>query len=294
MCIRDRISSAGNAASPAAALPTGGRSPIESLNRLVQPGSGIIPANPGVGALPGGLGVANANRQTEFLSGQGQEESDYLEESLQDPRSATELKAGTVIRASLLTGINSDLPGQIIAQVTRNIWDTVSGEYILIPQGARLIGRYDSGISFGQKRLLVAWSRIIYPNGQSLRLNGMQGYDQAGQSGFKDRVNNHYGKVFGSALLFSVVSAGVSKVDDNTDRDPSVFSTESAFREEMAKQISRLSNKYLDAALNIAPTLNIRQGYVMNVMVDKDIVLPPYEQMHRQFVPRYFPKGDNE
>ena len=292
--LNSRISSAGNAASPAAALPTGGGSPIETLNRLVQPGSGIIPANPGVGALPGGLGVANANRQTEFLSGQGREESDYLEESLQDPRSATELKAGTVIRASLLTGINSDLPGQIIAQVTRNIWDTVSGEYILIPQGARLIGRYDSGISFGQKRLLVAWSRIIYPNGQSLRLNGMQGYDQAGQSGFKDRVNNHYGKVFGSALLFSVVSAGVSKVDDNTDRDPSVFSTESAFREEMAKQISRLSNKYLDAALNIAPTLNIRQGYVMNVMVDKDIVLPPYEQMHRQFVPRYFPKGDNE
>ena len=292
--LNSRISSTGNASGPGAVLTTGGGSPIKSLNRLVQPGSGIIPANSGVGALPGGLGVANANRQTEFLSGQRREETDYLEATLQDPRSETELKAGTVIRASLLTGINSDLPGQIIAQATRNIWDTVNGEYILIPQGTRLIGRYDSGISFGQKRLLVAWSRIIYPNGQSLRLNGMQGYDQAGQSGFKDRVNNYYGKVFGSALLFSVVSAGVSKVDENTDRDPSVFSTESAFREEMAKQISRLSNKYLDAALNIAPTLNIRQGYVMNVMVDKDIVLPPYEQMHRQFVPRYFPKGDNE
>ena len=127
---------------------------------------------------------------------------------------------------------------------------------------------------------------------RSLRLPGFQGYDKSGQSGFKDRVNNHYGKVFGSVLLFSIVSAGVSKVDSNTDRNRTVFtqSTESAFASELAEQISRLSTRHLDAVLNIAPTLNIRPGYVLNVMVEKDIVLPPYEQMHRQFVPRYFPK----
>lgn len=299
--VNSRIEAASASSAGAQGATTGGAGRTGSAVSLKGLAGSSVPAvigahsmaqyagSAGGTSVAGGLGVMNASRQNEFLNRQGQQESDYLEETLQDPRSSTELKAGTVIRAALLTGINSELPGQIIGQVTRNVWDTVSGEYILIPQGARLIGRYDSGISFGQKRLLVAWSRIIYPNGQSIRLNGMQGYDQAGQSGFKDKINNHYGKVFGSALLFSVVAAGVSKVDANTNRDNSVFSSESAFKDEMAKQISKLSNKYLDAALNIAPTLSISQGYVLNVMVDKDIVLPAYEQMHRQFVPRYFP-----
>ena len=130
-------------------------------------------------------------------------DSVYLEQELLDPRSDIELKAGTLIQASLLTAINSELPGQVIAQVTRNVWDTKDSEYVLIPQGTRLIGRYDSGISYGQNRVLVAWDRLIYPNGQSLRLEGMLGVDRAGQSGFRDKVNNHYLRTFGSCLLYT-------------------------------------------------------------------------------------------
>jgi len=205
-----------------------------------------------------------------------------------DPRSKIELKAGSVIRATMLTGINSDLPGQVIGQVTRNVWDTIDGEYILIPQGTRIIGRYESGISFGQKRVLVAWDRLIYPNGQSIRLEGMGGYDKSGQSGYRDKVKNHYLKSFGSAVLFSIVAGGVSKVDDQTRAEPGLLdSAESEFRKELGKQISVLSNKYIDRALNISPTLSIRQGYVMNIMVDRDIVLPPYAPMHKQFTSRY-------
>lgn len=239
-------------------------------------------------------GVFNASRQNEFLNQNvgSQPESDYLEQELQDPRSDIELKAGTLIRASLLTGINSELPGQIIGQVTRNVWDTANSEYILIPQGSRLIGRYDSGVSYGQSRILVAWNRLIYPNGQSIRLEGMGGYDRAGQSGFKDQVNNHYFKTFSSVVLFSVVAAGIAKVDDESRNRNDVFSAESEFKIALGQQISKLSTRYLDRALNLSPTLSIRQGYVMNVMVDRDIVLPPYEEMHKQLSGRYFPKED--
>ena len=231
--------------------------------------------------------AGNAQANVPFNNINHRAQSDYLEQALMDPRSEVEIKAGTVIRATMLTSINSDLPGQVIGQVTRNVWDSIDGEYILIPQGTRLIGRYESGVSFGQKRVLVAWDRLIYPNGQSIRLEGMGGYDRAGQSGYRDKINNHYLKAFGSAILFSVVSAGVSKVDSQTAQNTGIISTESEFKKELGKQISALSNKYIDRALNISPTLSIRQGYVMNIMVDKDIVLPPYRNMHDQFKSRY-------
>lgn len=250
----------------------------------------------GFGMGSGGMGNGNVfagdgmptQHFNQIQSGAGQQgQSDYLEQELKDPRSETEIKAGTVIRATMLTGINSDLPGQVIGQVTRNVWDSIDSEYVLIPQGARLIGRYESGISFGQKRVLVAWDRLIYPNGQSIRLEGMGGYDKSGQSGYKDKVKNHYMKAFGSAILFSIVSGGVSKVDDQTSQPQGIITMESEFRKELGKQISRLSNKFIDRALNISPTLMIRQGYVMNIMVDRDIVLPPYAPMHDQLTSRY-------
>jgi len=255
-------------------------------------------ANPGrfhagTGSLSGvptlGSGTATSQHQNAFIAANSRdpEGSDYLEQPLREPRAETELKAGTVIRAAMLTGINSDLPGQVIGQVTRNVWDTQSGEYILVPQGSRLIGVYDSAIAFGQKRVLVVWNRLIYPNGQSIRLEGMGGYDKQGQSGFKDKVNNHYGKVFGGAILFSIIGAGVSQVDDNTDDNNGLFDLESEFKKQLGQQITSLSNKYIGALLDVSPTLTIRQGFVMNVMIDKDIVLPPYDPMHRQLTSRY-------
>ena len=251
---------------------------------------GIGNSSPDLGDVMIPSGVANLPRQNEFLNEDN--DSVYLEQELLDPRSDIELKAGTLIQASLLTAINSELPGQVIAQVTRNVWDTKDSEYVLIPQGTRLIGRYDSGISYGQNRVLVAWDRLIYPNGQSLRLEGMLGVDRAGQSGFRDKVNNHYLRTFGSVVLFSVVAASVAKVDDQDRNRNNIFSTESEFKIALGKQITQLSNKYLDRALNLSPTLTIRQGYVMNVLLDRDIVLPPYADMHRQLSKRYLRKPE--
>jgi type IV secretion system protein VirB10 len=120
-----------------------------------------------------------------------------------------ELKTGTVIPGVMIGGINSDLPGQIVAQVRENVWDTATGHHLLIPQGARLVGTYDNQVTRGQSRVLVAWTRIIYPDGSSVDLGTMPGADQGGYAGFSDKVNNHYVRVFGDALLMSLFSAGI-------------------------------------------------------------------------------------
>jgi type IV secretion system protein TrbI len=118
-----------------------------------------------------------------------------------------DIKAGTIIPATLVTGINSDLPGTMIGKVRRNVYDTVTGNYLLIPQGTTLIGNYDSKVVFGQSRVLIVWSRLIFPNGSSFDLQGMPGVDLTGMAGLHDQVDNHYKRIFGSALLFSVFGA---------------------------------------------------------------------------------------
>ena len=124
------------------------------------------------------------------------------------PLSPFEVKAGTYITAALETGIDSDLPGSIKAQVSENVYDTVSGNYILIPQGAKIIGQYDSKVSFGQNRALVVWNRIIFPDGSSIDLEKMSGVDISGYAGFSDKLNNHYLKIYGNAVLLSLMGAG--------------------------------------------------------------------------------------
>lgn len=267
----------------------GGNTGTETALGALRDLQAVSGGNGGAQRVSMGMTGGDGTRtRQQFLNDQknGNDE-DYLSSKLEDPRSEIELKAGTIIRSSLITGINSDLPGQVIAQVSRNVWDTIHGEFIVIPQGTKVIGVYDSEISYGQKRVLVAWTRLIYPNGQSLRLDGFQGYDTKGNSGFKDQVNNHYMKTFSSAVLFSVVASGVAKVDNDTSDRNQIFSSESEFKKAMSQEISRLSSKYIGAALNVSPTLTIRQGYRMNIMIDMDIVLPAYDQMHRQFVSRY-------
>ena len=119
-----------------------------------------------------------------------------------------ELKRGSVIPATLVTGINSDLPGRITAQVSQNVYDSATGHQLLIPQGAKLFGRYDSDVSFGQSRVLVVWTDIIFPNGSTLQIGGMAGTDSAGYGGFKDKVDNHYLRTFGSAILVALIGTG--------------------------------------------------------------------------------------
>ncbi|MCI0546387.1 MAG: conjugal transfer protein TrbI, partial [Candidatus Rokubacteria bacterium] len=136
--------------------------------------------------------------------------ADVLPAAFRGSVSRYEVEAGTIIPAVLLTGLNSDLPGQLIAQVREPVFDTETGQHLLIPQGVRLIGFYDHQVAYGQERVLVTWKRVLFPNGASLSLkDGMPGTDAMGAAGFNDQVNHHLVRVFGNALLLSVISAGV-------------------------------------------------------------------------------------
>ena len=151
-------------------------------------------------------GVSNKQRKERFLRA-GISQGDYLSYAKGSPLSQFELKAGTLLPAILEQGINSELPGNVRARVRANVYDTVTGNHVLIPQGASLIGRYDSTIGFGQNRALVVWQRLIFPDGSSLNLEKMQGVDVAGYAGFKDKVKHHHLQIYGNALLLSLVGA---------------------------------------------------------------------------------------
>lgn len=211
-----------------------------------------------------------------FLKLNSLKEEDYLQEGLKNPFSPYELKAGTVIPAILITGINSDLPGQITAQIRQNVYDTISGRYVLVPQGAKLVGLYDSQIAYGQSRILVVWKRIIYPNGQSINLEGMPGVDISGYAGFGDKVNNHYMKIFGSVILMSAISAGaqLSQTNNNNNNNNNTPTVNQELAASLGVNIMNAANMMLQKNLGLQPTIVIRPGYLMNVSVTKDIVFP--------------------
>jgi type IV secretory pathway VirB10-like protein len=197
----------------------------------------------------------------------------YLSETLQNPISSYEIKAGTIIPGILITGINSELPGQIIGQVRANIYDTVSGKYLLIPQGAKITGLYDSQIIHGQKRVLVVWKRIIFPNGKSLDLESMPGVDLSGYAGFHDQVNNHYAKIWGSVVLLSVLSAGAELIQPQRQLLDDQSSINQVLAESFGVNIENLATSMAMKNFNLQPTLEIRPGYLFNIGVTKDIIL---------------------
>jgi type IV secretory pathway VirB10-like protein len=196
-----------------------------------------------------------------------------LKSQLKAPLSAYELQAGTVVPAMLITAINSDLPGEIIAQVAQNVYDTATGQYLLIPQGSRLFGRYDSKVSFGQGRALVTWERLSYPNAYTLDLGGMSGHDTAGQAGLADRVNNHYGRIFGWALLTSALSAG-AQLSQPQEANSVVPSNGQVAAAAVGQQMTQLGAQMASRNMQVQPTIEIRKGYRLTVMVNKDIVFP--------------------
>lgn len=202
----------------------------------------------------------------------------YLSSKVSVPISPYELKAGTIIPGILISGINSDLPGQIIGQVRSPVYDTISGQYLLVPQGTKLIGVYDAQIVYGQERLLVAWQRMIFPNGHSLDLQDMPGVDLSGYAGFNDRVDHHYTKVFGSVLLMSGLSAGAQLSQPaQTQTLLTPPSVNQMLAQSVGTQIANTSARLLNKNLNIQPTLKIQPGYLFNIHVTKDMVFPgPY------------------
>lgn len=204
-----------------------------------------------------------------------------LNSKIEAPRTPYELRAGFILPATLISGINSDLPGQIMAQVSQHVYDTATGKYLLVPQGSRLIGSYSSEVSFGQARVLVAWQRIIFPDGKAMDIGSMPGADEAGYSGFHDKVNNHYWRIFASAFLMSGITAGIAYSQDKNENNSTEqkMTMSSAMSQALGQQLGQVTVQLIAKNLNVAPTLEIRPGYRFNVIVTKDMTFSkPYQQ----------------
>lgn len=204
----------------------------------------------------------------------------YATGTLQVPRSPYEVMAGTVIPAALLTGINSDLPGQIIATVTGNVFDTVSGEHLLIPQGSRLLGQYDSQVAAGQRRVLLVWTRLLLPDGSSLVLDRLPGVDLAGYAGLEDGVDQHWKQVFTGAVLATLI--GINTELASPDRSGDSGSIIIATRDSAQDTVNQIGQQLTRRNLNQQPTLTIRPGYPVRVVVNRDLVLRPYGSTEAQ------------
>jgi type IV secretory pathway VirB10-like protein len=229
-------------------------------------------------ALQAGLGGQNLDpngqRTKENFFNADIKELGYLPNRVVQQQSPFELKRGSVIPATLITGINSDLPGRITAQVSQNVFDSATGHRLLIPQGTKLFGRYDSKVSFGQSRVLVVWTDIIFPNGSTLQIGGTAGTDSQGYGGFNDKVNNHYVKTFGSTILVALIGTGIDMAVPESSTLATQDTASDAARRNFAETFGRVAERTIDRSQNVQPTLEIRPGYKFNVLVDQDIVFP--------------------
>ena len=257
-----------------------------ALSQAQPPAASPTTASPGAtmlartGAAAGGAGSLDADpnrqdRKNAFLDSQGAAKTtDYLLTSVQHPRSPFELKAGSIIPAVLVTGINSDLPGPVIGQVRENVYDTVTGNYLLIPQGSRLLATYDSMVSWGQERVLVCWNRLLFPNGDSVNLQCMPAGDLQGAAGLTDEVNEHWWRLLKGAAVASLLAATAQGAAGNVNSyNPTV---PQQWASGGAGELNQVGQGLVRRDLNIQPTITVRPGFSVNVLVTKDVVLPPY------------------
>jgi type IV secretion system protein VirB10 len=211
----------------------------------------------------------------------GQGDRWKLDQDMQAPRSRFEVRAGGVIPGVMISGVNSDLPGQIMGQVSQDVYDTATGKQLLIPQGTRLVGTYNSNVAYGQSAVLIAWQRLVFPDGKALDISAMPGADMAGYAGFRDQVNNHYVRIFASALLMSGVTAAASYATDRNSNTGTTFSQPTASSElsqALGQQLGQVTAQMIAKNLNIAPTIEIRPGYRFNIIVVKDLdFTKPYQ-----------------
>ncbi|MGF6175488.1 IncP-type conjugal transfer protein TrbI [Ensifer sp. 4252] len=198
----------------------------------------------------------------------------YLPNQVVPQLSPFELKRGSVIPATMITGLNSDLPGRITAQVSQNVYDSATGHRLLIPQGAKLFGRYDSKVSFGQERVLVVWTDLIFPNGSTLQVGGMAGTDAEGYGGFSDKVDRHLLRTFGSAALIALIGTGIDMSMPESSTRASQDTASDAARRNFAETFGRVAEQTISKNLNVQPTIRIRPGYKFNLLVDQDIIFP--------------------
>lgn len=208
-----------------------------------------------------------------FIGSQRGRDDGVLDAAYRPPRSPYAIQAGSTISAALITALNSDQPGRVVAQVSEDVFDSVTGDHLLIPQGARLLGAYDAATSHGDQRLLVVWNRLIMPNGWSIALRGMPGTDGAGASGVRDTVDTHLSRIAVASLLSGALSIAANEAED----DDSNRLTESVGNA-AAQEAARVGGRIIDRELNVRPTLRIRAGAPVRVLVSEDIVLRPYRR----------------
>jgi type IV secretion system protein TrbI len=267
-------SSVSSATAGPTAMPTPA-TPGSDIHSATTMATGGADRSPGAlaGSLPGDAVASHQQEKEAFLT-QAAAIEPYLSKPLLNPISKYELKAGSIIPSALLTAINTDLPGEVIGQVTENVYDTITGNYLLIPQGSKLLGKYQSLVSNGQNRALIVWQRLIYPNGYSIVLDGMPGTDEAGMAGLQDQVDYHLDKLAeATALSTAIAYAG------NLARNPQStngYSSSDIIGDAVAQQANRIGEKIIDRELDVQPTITIRQGWPLRVLVNKDMILQPY------------------
>jgi type IV secretion system protein TrbI len=213
---------------------------------------------------------ADQTRKLAFLKS-GTEKDIYNPHGLQTPASPYQLMAGTIISASLVSGLNSDLPGFVIAQVTEHVYDSATGRFLLIPQGTRLIGKYDSVVAYGQERALVVWQRLILPDGSSVVIDNLPATDTGGYAGLTDEVDPHTWKLLKGIALATVLGVGNSLAFSSANSD-----LVKALRESTGQTTNRAGQRLVERDLNVQPTITIRPGWPLRVIVHKDLILKPY------------------
>lgn len=256
---------------------------LDSLRAAANSGNtgGIDPALLArLNAVSGGqAGAADSQSQHKAFMAENKTGDDgYLHALVEAPIGKHELLAGSIIPAVLITALNSDLPGFVTAMVRQTVYDSLNHRIVVIPQGSKLIGRYSSDVAYGQTRALIAWNRLIFPDGGMIDLQGMSGTDGQGQSGFEDQVDNHYVKIFGSSILMSILgtAAQLSQPANNVPMTQPTPQQQAAAS--LATGLESTGNKMLEKNLSIQPTIKIRAGYLFNVMVNKTMIMPVWSK----------------
>lgn len=250
--------------------------------------SGNQPFNPmvSVSAQPTDPTAAqNRQDQKQAFVANGGDTATRNPASLQLPTSPYQVMAGTIIPAALVTGINSDLPGQVIANVTEAVYDTAMGRFLLIPQGSRLIGRYDSQVAFGQRRVLLVWTRLVLPDTSSISLDRLPGIDPSGYAGLEDGVDWHWDRILAGAALSTLLGVGAELAAPNNSG--STGGVTIAVRQSAQDTVNQVGQEITKRNVSIQPTLTIRPGFPMRVMVNKDLILRPYQ-------PLFFQRGSSQ
>jgi type IV secretion system protein VirB10 len=252
------------------AVPVETDSGLAALSALRAADRALALAGGDPDVIGASINTADQTRKLTFLKA-GLEKEVYNQHGLQTPVSAYQLMAGTVIAASLITGLNSDLPGFVIAQVTEHVYDTVTGRFLLIPQGSRLIGKYDNIVAFGQERALVVGQRIILPDSSSIVIDNLPATDPGGYAGLADQVDLHTWKLLKGVALATVLGVGSELAFGSTESD-----LVKALQQSTQSTTNRAGQRLIERNLNVQPTITVRPGWPLRVIVHTDLLMRAY------------------